>query len=281
LSAIATTAVVATLDGDLEGAVSVKERLLALGEELGAPGQALMQASAATARSLIYLGRPEEWLTLESQQAELAGVEGQVQATYRARALAYVGKAAEAREALAVPLQEWVMSRKQDEVQISYLFQLLEPAVLAEHQEAVAILVPLLAPVSHLAAVYGDPTCLARHLGAGAALLGEPEQARAYYLQALEVCAKIRHRPDIALTRLGLAELLLAEAEKGDASPLVAVHPELVKGRTARGSTGSPRADEMRREALEHLDFAIEEFREMKMQPSLERALRHKELLKA
>ena len=35
------------------------------------------------------------------------------------------------------------------------------------------------------------------------------------------------------------------------------------------------------REANEHLDFAIAEFREMKMGPSLERALRHKGLLKA
>ena len=34
-------------------------------------------------------------------------------------------------------------------------------------------------------------------------------------------------------------------------------------------------------EALEHLDFAIKEFREMKMQPSLERTLRHKDILKA
>ena len=36
-----------------------------------------------------------------------------------------------------------------------------------------------------------------------------------------------------------------------------------------------------RQAAVEHLDFAIKEFREMKMQPSLERALKHKELLKA
>ncbi len=36
-----------------------------------------------------------------------------------------------------------------------------------------------------------------------------------------------------------------------------------------------------RPEAMEHLDFAIGEFRDMKMQPSLERALRHRELLKA
>ena len=34
-------------------------------------------------------------------------------------------------------------------------------------------------------------------------------------------------------------------------------------------------------EPMEHLDFAITEFREMKMQPSLERALRHKEILGA
>jgi hypothetical protein len=34
-------------------------------------------------------------------------------------------------------------------------------------------------------------------------------------------------------------------------------------------------------EAIEHLDFAIAEFRDMKMQPSLERALRHKDVLKA
>lgn len=34
-------------------------------------------------------------------------------------------------------------------------------------------------------------------------------------------------------------------------------------------------------EALQHLDFAIAEFREMKMQPSLERALKHKEILGA
>jgi hypothetical protein len=32
---------------------------------------------------------------------------------------------------------------------------------------------------------------------------------------------------------------------------------------------------------FEHLDFSIKEFREMKIQPSLERALTHKEILKA
>jgi len=54
-------------------------------------------------------------------------------------------------------------------------------------------------------------------------------------------------RPELALTHLGLAELLLE-------------HPSPGEGRDA---------------AIEHLDFAIAEFREMKMQPALERALRH------
>ena len=34
-------------------------------------------------------------------------------------------------------------------------------------------------------------------------------------------------------------------------------------------------------QGLEHLDFAIGELRDMKMQPSLERALRHREILTA
>ncbi len=57
--------------------------------------------------------------------------------------------------------------------------------------------------------------------------------------------------PELALTHLGLAEVLLEH------------YPD------------------ERTEALEHLDFAIAEFQEMKMQPSLVRALRHRDILKA
>jgi hypothetical protein len=67
----------------------------------------------------------------------------------------------------------------------------------------------------------------------------------------VEVCGPQGWRPELALTRLGLAELLLEH------------YPE------------------ERAAAIEHLDFAIGEFREMKMQPWLERALRHRGLLKA
>jgi len=63
--------------------------------------------------------------------------------------------------------------------------------------------------------------------------------------------AKTGFAPKSSLTRLQLAELLLEHYPKE------------------------------RVEAPELLDLAIAEFRNMKMQPSLERALRHKDILKA
>lgn len=90
-----------------------------------------------------------------------------------------------------------------------------------------------------------------RLLGGAAALVGDGEQAKTYYQQAMEVCEKVQFRPEIAIIRLELAELLLANYPDEQA------------------------------EAMAHLDFAIAEFRDMKMQPSLARALKHKGLLRA
>jgi tetratricopeptide (TPR) repeat protein len=80
-------------------------------------------------------------------------------------------------------------------------------------------------------------------------LLGRYDEARKYYDEALKVTTELKFRPELALTHLQLAELLLEH------------YPDEEK------------------EALERLDFAIKEFRDMKMQPSLERALRHKKIL--
>ena len=108
------------------------------------------------------------------------------------------------------------------------------------------------APVSHLITPgWQNPLrCIGRLVGGTSALLGDPDGARTYYHQALEVGAKARHRPVIALTRLAIAELLL----------------DSFSGEQA--------------EATEHLDVALAEFTEMKMQPSLERALARLESLK-
>jgi hypothetical protein len=95
------------------------------------------------------------------------------------------------------------------------------------------------------------PTSAGRLLGSAAALLGRREEARAYFGAAFESCTRSQCRPELALTHLELAELLL---------------------------TGE--ADEPA-EGMKHLDLAIDELRAMKMAPALERALRHKGLLHA
>jgi hypothetical protein len=82
-------------------------------------------------------------------------------------------------------------------------------------------------------------------------LLGDRDTARTHYQRSLDWATSIHFRPEIALTRLAMAELLLA---------------------------GSP---EEQLEGQGHLDFAIGELREMKMQPALERAPRRKSLLSA
>ena len=61
----------------------------------------------------------------------------------------------------------------------------------------------------------------------------------------------MRFCPELAITYIQLAELLLEYYHKG------------------------------RAKALGHIDFAISEFRDMKMRPWLERSLRHKDILKA
>jgi hypothetical protein len=134
----------------------------------------------------------------------------------------------------------------------SRLLQFLEAAVLLQDRTSAAVLFNRLSgEVVWTSGGNTGLTGVTRQIGAAALLLGKPDDARAYYILALEACAKIRFRPEIALTRLQLAELLLEH------------YPD------------------ERAEALDHLDFAVAEFRDMKMQPSLERALRHRGLLKA
>lgn len=139
----------------------------------------------------------------------------------------------------------------EDEVPESFDIMLLEAAELVGHREAAGLLLRRLADSSLRTTGHFFMMCIGRHLGAAAALLDRPEEARTHYQEALRVANEMRYRPEVALTRLQLAELLLEHYPKE------------------------------RTEALEHLNFCIGEFRDMKMQPSLERALKHKEILGA
>jgi ATP/maltotriose-dependent transcriptional regulator MalT len=130
-------------------------------------------------------------------------------------------------------------------------YHFLEAAVLTGHAEAAALLLRRFQEHPLVVSNWWHPLCPARLFGAAAALLGDRERARRWSEQALTDATRVRFRPEIALTRLQLAELL---ADAGESH---------------------------RREALEHLDFAVFELREMKMQPSLERALAIKRSLQA
>ncbi|MSQ14478.1 MAG: hypothetical protein EXR50_01255 [Dehalococcoidia bacterium] len=182
--------------------------------------------------------------------------------------MAHAGRLDEANLALGQIMSRLHITEEAEYVPFRGLTALLEIAVLVGNRAAAELLAKQLAVIPSLLSFgHGTPvpnTSVARHLGAAAALLGDKQKAKAYYQQALEACAKIRFRPEAALTRLQLAELLLEEAEDVGA-----------------GLKPAPTADALHKEAIEHLDFAIAEFQAMKMQPALERALRHKGILKA
>ena len=265
----------ATLDGDLEGALEAAARLAERAEELGVTLIARGQATLLCSWAAIHLGRSEEDLAAVTQSTRAAD-----NPFVHLRFLLHSGRREEARSLLSRLLEQRQIGSDDGDVPVGELVVLLETATLLEDRPATGRLASLLAAASGRIGCQGGGnqavTCNARHLGAASALLGEREQAMTYYQQALEVCAKIRFRPEIALTHLQMAELMLEEANSSQQSAV-----------SAPGSVGARHASPLqsreaeRSQALEHLDLAIAEFRAMEMQPALERALRHKDLLKA
>ena len=122
----------------------------------------------------------------------------------RAVALSFLGRFAEART-----LREGFgdIGSDKDETNQHFLVFFLASAILSEDTKTTGELLPRLAPLAETLSAAG--VSIGRLLGGGAKLLGQPEDARGYYNQALEVCTKIGFRPETALIRLGLAELLL------------------------------------------------------------------------
>jgi tetratricopeptide (TPR) repeat protein len=243
-------AIMAIWDGCLGEAVAIRRRTLARAQELGIIEYAATWASFVLP-ARVYVGNAGRALelVLQGSRSVPENVAADMLILY---CLAHLGRYAE----VAEMLERLVVARPgigsdEDETVASFDIAALQTAVLAEHRQAAELLLRRLAGSSIHTSGLWLTTCTGRHLGGAAALLGRYEDARKYYQEAIKVCTEMRFRPELALTRLQLAELLLEhyQAEK--------------------------------KEALEHLDFAIKEFQDMKMQPSLERALRHKEILKA
>jgi len=244
-------AILAIWDGRLEEAVEMRRRIMARAEELDILEYAVFWTAWETLRARVYLGSAGRALEarLEGTRSASQNIGSKTMILF---CLAHLGRYAE----VAEMLEQMVVARPgigsaEDETMVWFDITWLEAAVLAGHRKAAELLLHRLAGSNSKTSGLWLTTCTARHLGGAAALLGRYDEARKYYQEAIKVCTEMRFRPELALTRLQLAELLLEH------------YPDEKK------------------EALEHLDFAIKEFQDMKMQPSLERALRHKEILKA
>jgi len=239
VQAMATPVFLANLDGRLEEALSICEAVEERERELG------VTASIRPELMRFQLGRGDE-RDLETYDTPIRPMQAQ-----RARMLAYLGRHEEAR---AIRERFQGLASDADESATTILTAFLIAATLDGDAETVRALLPRLVPLAgqlDTGMSAGMGTSVGRCLGEAAALLGQFDNARDFYEQALELCEKLRFRSEIALTRLAQAELLLEHYPEGQA------------------------------EAQVHLDFAIDEFRDMKMQPALERALSHKGLLKA
>jgi hypothetical protein len=231
------------MDGQLELAVAEAQTLAALGEELGSPVRGRLAAWLVGFWPALWLGRSELVVSLADERLGSEATGNHL--GWRGVWLAHQGRFDEARTHLQHVLGELEIS---DAAPTRLLVHLLETAVLVGDQRSAALLAPTLHDVP---GVTIPVAAVARHVAGAERLLGNHASARTRYESALDWATKIHFRPEIALTRLGLAELLFEGMS------------------------------EEQKQAQTHLDFAIAEFRAMKMQPSLERALRHKGLLKA
>ena len=239
----------ALLDGRLENAVTTLGDLVAQAERAGQDLNGRANASAVFLRLSLHLGRVEEALAFYSElRRAVSGEASDMYVPAVALCLAHLGRRDEARENLvrfmgAHPLDP--------DAAPLVLVQLLEAAVLVEDHARAATLSEWLAGQAARAIAGSDPTCIARHVGAARMLLGDQVSARTSYLHALEVAGRVRFRPELALIHLQLAELGLAQS--------------------AEPGAAQERADR-RSEALQHLNVAIPELRDMQMQPAFARA---------
>jgi len=237
-------------DGRLEEAVAIRRRMLSLGEELGTFDFALIW-SFWIIRARVYLGNAARALDnilngLRDQTQNLSQV---INILF---CLTHLGRYSEVVEILEqLVVNQPNIKTAEYETPIWQEIIYLEAAVLTGYKPVAELLLPRLAGSRITSSGSWLTTCKSRHLGGAATLLERYDEARQHYQEAITVCTEMRFRPELALSRLELAELLLKH------------YPQ------------------EKSEAIAHLDFCIPEFRDMKMNTYLERALRHKEILKA
>ncbi len=237
-----------TFLGELESAVETIDRLIVRSRELGSAAVGLQMAATRGFIPLLHLGRPDDALAIIPQAGRNVGLEAEVPSStllpefssVHALCHAYAGRPTEAHENFDLAMAWIEESLAERRASVTDLSILLETAVLLKDVGVANRL------AEQLEVIAGSPG-IARRLGEAAVLSADWNKAQEYFHKALEVSINTRDRPETALSRFDMAELLLGHGPG------------------------------QRDEAMEHLDFAVAEFQDMKMQPSLARALALKE----
>ena len=225
------------LDGRLEEAMEQGDQVHA--RVVGELGIAQYGSAVAEwyARPALYLGRHE----VLGQMTTSGSV------FWREFVAAANGSFEAARALLDATVNERMsLDAAEDEASVRDDMALLEMAIMSAHKEGAELLVRRYERWSVVTSGSGGfgPVSVARLLGEACAMLCRPDDARRHLDQALADMTAMRFRPETALVRLALADLLLHD------------FPDQL------------------RPANEYLDAAIPEFEAMKMNPALKRALR-------
>jgi tetratricopeptide (TPR) repeat protein len=233
----------ATLDGDFERILGAGGRLRTLGSETGGALGALLASARTAAPVRYYLGRARDAVRAYDELGEQWPISQPRDLIRRGLYDVHAEPSEPNVAALRAIIAEELASTRNVRAPATLLIDFLQAAVLVRDRDACAVLARLLSGTRWLA-ILGpfSPTAPGRHLGDAARLLGDREGARASYEAAIEATTRVGHRPELALTRLRLAELLLEDTQSE------------------------------RVEAERHLRLAIPELNAMAMRPFLERA---------
>jgi DNA-binding CsgD family transcriptional regulator len=237
---LAAEATLALLDGRHEDAVTLGTTMGLTAEDLGAEVFGIQWRQFLTSRSLVHLGRAEEALQGSTEPSGV--VLSSPPEPEEVLLLAHLGRSEEAQTALGQLMSNETSETVEDLTPAWLLTRILETAVVLEDKAVASVISFRLANSAELATVDLAFTCVARQLGAAAVLLGNSDEALAYFNQALDIATRVQFRPEVALTQLQLAELL------------VTYHRD------------------RREEARSYLASALTELDAMNMQPSLDRA---------
>ncbi|MBV9596753.1 MAG: AAA family ATPase [Chloroflexi bacterium] len=225
------------LDGRLNEAIALCQLAIGRATDGGPRVLGLLGAMFHLRLPLMYLGNVERYVDVVRAYQAAAGTPRAEAALLLALGLSGSGRV---QEAIAGGEATGVDSL--DDRPLLELVLRLELALCTGDAAAARELAERLAPVVHLTTVDGCTQSVARLVGSALRLQGDFDRARADFQLALVGSQRIGYRPEVALTQLELAELLL------DYYP-----------------------DE-RHVARAHLESAASEFRAMRMQPFVARA---------